>query len=183
MDAEALAQRLVSPGLTSRPSLSGAGARVARAGGLRVAGINLPAFVERSRSTARARTRSAGVAGVNSRPSLSGPVAARLRIGGGGVAGVNSRPSLSVRSHEVPRRNAACVAGVNSRPSLSDQRGRRWFEGDAGVAGVPAFVERPGGRTTPRRANGVSPGLTSRPSLSDGRRLHHRSEPGACRRG
>ena len=84
-------QQDVSPGLTSRPSLSDRQAAAAEAPRAGVAGINLPAFVERDRR-GRARCRRGQVSpGLTSRPSLSvsdrGELLARIAA----VAGITSR--------------------------------------------------------------------------------------------
>ena len=126
----------VSPGLRSRPSLSGVGARVSGVGTrARAAGITVPAFVE---------------PGLRSRPSLS--AYNRVRAGHG-VAGITV-PAFVERGQ--------CIRDCSlRRPRV------------AGIT-VPAFVERSGTRvagiTVPAFVDTghllVSPGLRSRPSLS-----------------
>ena len=109
----------VSPGLTSRPSLSGlrpSGRQDLLPG---VAGINLPAFVERS----PARWRD------GRRPR---------------VAGINLPAFVERGLCSIGRARPSRVAGIN----------------------LPAFVERPPPPPSPSSARRVSPGLTSRPSLS-----------------
>ena len=135
----------VSPGLTSRPSLSARRPSPSRAWAARVAGINLPAFVERpptSWSGARCWSVSPGL---TSRPSLSGDLVAEPVAVGLVSPGLTSRPSLSVCMHTHRGRRRPRVAGIN----------------------LPAFVERRTGWATASASAPVSPGLTSRPSLSD----------------
>ena len=74
----------MSPGLTSRPSLSAREAPQGRGGGACVAGINLPAFVERTRAAAVKRRPEGCVAGINlpafvERPSTCPPLSTCLR--------------------------------------------------------------------------------------------------------
>ena len=173
----------VSPGLTSRPSLSdrlsrqphGRGGGVAgtnvsafverapRSGpgrmGCRVAGTNVSAFVERSPAPSSRERRRLVSPGLTSRPSLSDvpdvhPVGARHVS-----PGLTSRPSLSGPLHAPPVHDALVSPGLTSRPSLSGGRG-------------------PG----PAQDCRVSPGLTSRPSLSAIRRLRLRRPAQGCRR-
>ena len=136
---------------------------------MRVAGIKLPAFVERSPSDTSARRARARVAGIKLPASVeraSWPLTAA--VGKCCVAGIklpafverslqpgaaprtpvspglNSRPSLSAR-HELHAVRAARVSpGLNSRPSLSGVTARIASRRNAGVAGIklPAFVER-----------------------------------------
>ena len=111
----------VSPGLTSRPSLSAYWYRLGSLADQRVAGVNLPAFVE--------RTSIGGLAGASSR----------------GVAGVNL-PAFVERASRAAgaSRRWRRVAGVNL-PAFVERRTRFFASSPAaGVAGVnlPAFVER-----------------------------------------
>ena len=86
----------------------------------RVAGINLPAFVERMT--------------IGSAPR-----------GGAAVSpGLTSRPSLSVRRGVTVPQGGLVSPGLTSRPSLSEPAFERECPGAFGVAGInlPAFVER-----------------------------------------
>ena len=121
--------RHVSPGFTSRPSLSVSGDQDRRCVSS-VAGIHVPAFVERSDP-------SAVHVQCRERPALSVESALMRRVS----PGFTSRPSLSVRRSSA--RRVAC-RGIH-------------------VGVEPLAVCR--SMTT------VSPGFTSRPSLSDGARV------------
>ena len=140
--------KAVSPGFTSRPSLSAPD----RAGGdhprrASVAGIHVPAFVERASSCARPASLS-GVAGIHvpafvERCTPAGvPWASRTC-----VAGIHVPAFVERAVHGMPRPRGRRVSpGFTSRPSLSDAAAPR-----ASVAGihVPAFVERRAVRPLP----------------------------------
>ena len=142
----------VSPGLRSRPSLSAErpGVRCEWSRTRRVAGITVPAFVERTKPWSSPPRRAASVAGITV-PAFVERTRARIareRAVGSSVAGITV-PAF------VEREQVADLArAVGSAPSV------------AGIT-VPAFVERDqvAARTAVRRAP-VSPGLRSRPSLS-----------------
>ena len=110
----------MSPGFTSRPSLSVRTRRALRRSKRRVAGIHVPAFVERAAGRARARS------------------------GGHVSPGFTSRPSLSVAVMVGPDLDLPVSPGFTSRPSLSEPGLSRRRDGRPRVAGihVPAFVER-----------------------------------------
>ena len=109
----------------------------------RVAGVQTPAFVERSRAM-RSRSRCPRVAGVQTRPSLSGVqlivvqqislVSPEFRL----------RPSLSGRERRHPIASRKGVAGVQTPAFVERSSTVRRDRGWSGVAGVqtPAFVER-----------------------------------------
>ena len=113
-------RRLVSPGLTSRPSLSGSRNQSMNANPTRVAGFNLPAFVERGEGSRRMAHRRRVSPGLTSRPSLSDVRGHPRDRGQKRVSpGLTSRPSLSVALgffHAVRR---MVSPGLTSRPSLS----------------------------------------------------------------
>ena len=161
-----------------------------------VAGITVPAFVERARRWSSRARRAAVSPGLRSRPSLSAPQRRQPDVVLTVSPGLRSRPSLSGLAADGTGRGRTVSPGLRSRPSLSGaRRGHRRRSMPASVAGitVPAFVERrtrtatargrpPGvaGITVPafveRPASAgtatsvpvpVSPGLRSRPSLSD----------------
>ena len=82
-------QRHVSPGLTSRPLLSALGSDGLGGSEARVAGVNLPAFVERTWGWASPLWAPRVSPGLTSRPLLSAPHRLRAREPRAGVAGVN----------------------------------------------------------------------------------------------
>ena len=135
---------VVSPGFTSRPSLSAAGARGWRRRGPRVS----PGFT--------------------SRPSLSDQQILREACAPGVSPGFTSRPSLSGWGLLGCPQRANVSPGFTSRPSLSALGNRRLGVHQARVAGihVPAFVERTMTSMVTGCTRRVSPGFTSRPSLS-----------------
>ena len=187
-------QLAVSPGFTSRPSLSVETRRRVARRRVGVAGIHVPAFVERAHRWSMLRLCS-GVAGIHvpafveRSPAERPPVVGQERVS----PGFTSRPSLS-GGDRVPVVQPADVSpGFTSRPSLSAAGGEEAGVEEPGVAGihvpafvergwkpatgscrcasvagihVPAFVERTprSPRASPRGR--VSPGFTSRPSLS-----------------
>ena len=158
-----LATRGVSPGFTSRPSLSVERPLVPPRLECRVAGIHVPAFVERTPSSPVCVAVCRVSPGFTSRPSLS---AAAAICGGYPIhpvsPGFTSRPSLSNRVGPEPR--------VNGRQRV------------AGIH-VPAFVERVNGSQVRQVARQVSPGFTSRPSLSAAGTVPGADQGGArCRR-
>ena len=135
-----------------------------------VAGVRLPAFVERRRSR-RSPGRGGVSPGLDSRPSLSDRHAGRARGRAGGVAGVrlpafverpvsgcpnagctrwvspglDSRPSLSAADRGPAPERTKVSPGLDSRPSLSGEAGHQGpGRAEGRVAGVrlPAFVER-----------------------------------------
>ncbi len=158
----------VSPGFTSRPSLSVVDLAPDFRSRPRVAGIHVPAFVERRRCRGSWGRRTAVSPGFTSRPSLSDVRAGCHRAGWRVSPGFTSRPSLSEVGPEVHADHVSGVAGIHVPAFV--ERGSSASDASASrrVAGihVPAFVER-GCRLVcgwGRRA--VSPGFTSRPSLS-----------------
>ena len=152
----------VSPGFTSRPSLSVSRSRLrgSRVGQRCVAGIHVPAFVERAGAGSSSEHRQVHVVspGFTSRPSLSALARAReqSRTGRKVSPGFTSRPSLSgVHTRiTVGRRRLPVSPGFTSRPSLSAGHGIGRYK-----------------RVVPTL--GVSPGFTSRPSLSEGTSKGH----------
>ena len=134
-----------------------------------VAGIKLPAFVERGHPY-NPRDPSGPVSpGLNSRPSLSAGIDHQGSRALDGVAGIklpafvergstmvritvlvavspglNSRPSLSVVPDQARFLNCRVSPGLNSRPSLSDGKPSMTGHSLSRVAGIklPAFVER-----------------------------------------
>ena len=145
-----------------------------------VAGVQPPAFVERSRTSATSSTdHLEGVSpGFNPRPSLSDLHSAGKRPKAGkGVAGVQP-PAFVERMHDssVTAPGIRQVSpGFNPRPSLSANRAD---EGTDEAAVSPGFNPRPSlsgpaiaGQPLP---NQVSPGFNPRPSLSAGRHVRHR---------
>ena len=171
----------MSPGLRSRPSLSGGALSGALPGSNMpegVAGTTVPAFVERGRSRRiRRRRLPSGVAGttVPAFVERAQPMTrCKTRRRSGCVSpGLRSRPSLSVTNvgQRRPRSSMRVSPGLRSRPSLSVlSLYPTPVPTMLRVAGttVPAFVERlpAAGDGLPARRR-VSPGLRSRPSLSD----------------
>ena len=135
----------VSPGLRSRPSLSGMALQPSR-GSIRggVAGITVPAFVERGTPWQYWRRLHDVSPGLRSRPSLSVVMHGEIVWRGFVSPGLRSRPSLSEQPVRRPAGTAGVSPGLRSRPSLSALH--RHYQ--------PLGVRR------------VSPGLRSRPSLS-----------------
>ena len=136
----------------------------------RVAGADVPAFVERVWSQASRDAASQVSPGLMSRPSLSEavgplPVGLRLHVS----PGLMSRPSLSAREHLRADGTVGVSPGLMSRPSLSETRIEcTAYAPTTSVAGadVPAFVERVTQTVACSERADVSPGLMSRPSLS-----------------
>ena len=136
---------MVSPEFRLRPSLSDSRVEPLGRARIGVAGVQTPAFVERSPSPARSPSRAQCVAGVQTpafveRPKQQRYILHLLRVS----PEFRLRPSLSV-------------------PPERDTRGRR-----GGVAGVqtPAFVERCGDWSVTTATEVVSPEFRLRPSLS-----------------
>ena len=114
----------VSPGLTSRPSLSAAQARHAarRRGG--VAGINISAFVERA-SCGRNSMRAILVSpGLTSRPSLSGAFQVQHRAIRPCVAGINISAFVERCAQSASPPRSRGVAGINISAFVERQAGR-----------------------------------------------------------
>ena len=159
----------VSPGLTSRPSLSAGGNQFAPGQRQRVAGINLPAFVERSSAAGRP-SRMLVSPGLTSRPSLSDRGRLQFRQPRSRVAGINL-PAFVERICLLlcKRFFVKGVAGINLPAFVERVYDDSLLKRDpGGVAGInlPAFVERLLCSYGRRLLGRVSPGLTSRPSLS-----------------
>ena len=184
----------MSPGISSRPSLSGIIRPIEPNGGNGVAGYKLPAFVERANYPKTRMMRRQVSPGISSRPSLSALPRGWSHGDQHDVSpGISSRPSLSGAAFPLPRRGIGRVAGYKL-PAFVE---RSWIAAcspirPAGVAGykLPAFVERPkrwrwstcfacvAGYKLPafverllvcvswRNHLTVSPGISSRPSLS-----------------
>ena len=114
-----------------------------------VAGVDAPAFVERTRPTQSRTTAATEVSpGLMPRPSLSVHARAGLADDALVSAGVDAPAFVERRLARRTRAPAGCVSpGLMPRPSLSDRDGRVHADDRAGV----------------------SPGLMPRPSLSDHR--------------
>ena len=159
----------MSPGLTSRPSLSGSPHQRPPPATRGVAGINLPAFVERRPCRRPCCPRSC-VAGINlpafvERASAAEPSASAAPVS----PGLTSRPSLSEGGTAPQSKEIACVAGINLPAFVERSNLAQVLKKLPCVAGInlPAFVERPCPDPPRPALQWVSPGLTSRPSLSD----------------
>ena len=152
-----------------------------------VAGIRLPAFVERSTRTTPTVTRSPVSPGLDSRPSLSvrakghdaGRVAVRVS------PGLDSRPSLSAALVRPEVVRQARVAGIRL-PAFVERGMSRGAvtRGAEGVAGIrlPAFVERTG---SPASRTSCSPGVAGIRLPAFVERCHLRRSAGTrsrCRR-
>ena len=136
----------VSPGLRSRPSLSDAPARRSPQQPAGVAGITVPAFVERVTKSAMRMSGRSGVAGITVPAFVErGARALTKSLLTRCVAGITV-PAFVERTMRTMRAVAGYVVspGLRSRPSLSDVPHRQ--------AWIPLLR--------------VSPGLRSRPSLS-----------------
>ena len=161
----------MSPGFRLRPSLS---VLVAVRHVLElvegVAGVQTPAFVERSSRPTRVVHRHGVSPGFRLRPSLSA-VMARHRDADGGVSpGFRLRPSLSDRPRLPGPRRPTVSPGFRLRPSLSVARENLLPEEVLAVS--PGFRLRPSLsasilRGSPCTRPAVSPGFRLRPSLSD----------------
>ena len=142
----------MSPGLRSRPSLSERNHDCRRGPPRSVAGITVPAFVERRAARTASYVVDRGVAGITV-PAFVERSTSYVRLIMFDRAevspGLRSRPSLSVSS--PARKNANTLhgrvsPGLRSRPSLSDvhrepDADRIRSRSVAGIT-VPAFVER-----------------------------------------
>ena len=110
----------VSPGLTSRPSLSAVRLVELVQPFARVAGINLSAFVERSTNAPTSKAASGCVAGINLSAFVERRSAERTPKAGWPVSpGLISRPSLSEAAGlRIERQHDGVSPGLTSRPSL-----------------------------------------------------------------
>ena len=150
MSDEERKERVLSPGLRSRPSLSVHETKAVYLPVVAaVAGTPVPAF--NSLSDRGQRAGPPGIVhglspGLRSRPSLSGSASlAGVSTSVVLSPGLRSRPSLS--DFEVGRAGRHAIRlspGLRSRPSLSARGGVRYRATRGAVAGtpVPAFVER-----------------------------------------
>ena len=184
----------MSPEFRLRPSLSAGGApRPDPPPGASVAGVQTPAFVERSGSASTPIRPSGRVAGVQTPAFVERSTSARCCATLWSVAGVQTPAFVERRPSSRSAASATRVAGVQT-PAFVERMTRRHTSrarrgsvagvqtpafvertlGDRdahaspdGVAGVqtPAFVERPSSRQSGSISSRVSPGFRLRPSL------------------
>ena len=118
-------ERKVSPGFTSRPSLSGSNRRSSLRSSSSVAGIHVPAFVERD-STGRSTSMSLGVAGIHVPAFVERCRRRRSPDAWVRVAGIHVPAFVERRrSAAAPSGHQLVSPGFTSRPSLSDHRAAR----------------------------------------------------------
>ena len=161
---------LVSPGLRSRPSLSAASPCATAPRRSRVAGITVPAFVERASACPAFSDWHSSVAGITVPAFVERSLAVMVGLLIAAVSpGLRSRPSLSdEKRNRWVGLHRQVSPGLRSRPSLSGPRAPapRALSRRVARITVPAFVERWAATLTGEPPWSVSPGLRSRPSLS-----------------
>ena len=105
---------VVSPGLMPRPSLSAVRPWDARVARPRVAGVDAPAFVERSGSDIRSLSRGPVSPGLMPRPSLSDCKRGGRCESGRRVAGVDAPAFVERLPSRTCQIKPLCVAGVDA---------------------------------------------------------------------